>query len=79
IGYSISDSLPTINQILDGKRPANNEAVIPIYPINEHFEYSGGGYAIIRKILDDNISPNYDSLMTAIVLEPLKMTNSTFS
>lgn len=79
IGYPVSDSLPTINQILNGERPANNEPVKPIYPINEHFEYSGGGYTVIRKILDDNISSNYDSLMTAIVLKPLKMTNSTFS
>lgn len=79
IGYSHKDSLPTINQILNGERPANNESIKPIYPINEHFEYSGGGYAITRKILDDNISINYDSLMTSIVLKPLKMENSTFS
>ena len=79
IGYRVSDSLPTINQILNGERPANNEAVKPIYPVNEHFEYSGGGYAVIRKILDDNISSNYDSLMQTLILRPLKMTNSTFS
>lgn len=79
IGYSFNDTIPTINQILNGERPANNETIKPIYPINEHFEYSGGGYTIIRKILDDNISSNYDSLMSAVVLKPLKMTNSTFS
>ncbi|MBL7724165.1 MAG: serine hydrolase [Chitinophagaceae bacterium] len=79
IGYSFRDTIPTINQILNGERPANNEAIKPIYSINEHFEYSGGGYTIIRKILDDNISSNYDSLMSAMVLNPLKMTNSTFS
>ena len=79
IGYTVSDSLPTINQILNGERPANNEAVKPIYPIHKHYEYSGGGYAVIRKILDDNISSNYDSLMHALILNPLKMTNSTFS
>ena len=79
IGYTVNDTLPTINQILNGEKPANNEPIKPIYPINEHFEYSGGGYIVIRKILDDNISFNYDSLMTAVVLKPLKMTNSTFS
>ena len=79
IGYSMKDSIPTINQILDGKRPSNNEAVKPIFPIGDHFEYSGGGYTVIRKILDDHISTNYDSLMTALVLKPLKLTNSTFS
>lgn len=79
IGYSVTDTLPTINQILNGERPANNEAIKPIYSIDDHFEYSGGGYTVIRKILDDNISRNYDSLMTSIVLRPLKMKSSTFS
>lgn len=79
IGYSITDSIPTINQILDGVRPANNIPVKPIFPPGERFEYSGGGSAIIRKILDDVISPNYDSLMRSLVLRPLTMTNSTFS
>lgn len=79
IGYSTTDTIPTINQILDGKRPANNEPVKPMFPVGEHFEYSGGGSAVIRKILDDNISTNYDSLMKALVLKPLKMTNSTFA
>ncbi len=79
IGYAITDSIPTINQILNGERPANNEPIKPTYPINEHFEYSGGGYTVIRKMLDDNISSNYDSLMTAVVLKPLTMLNSTFS
>jgi hypothetical protein len=58
-----ADSIPTINQILEGKRPANNEPVRPIYPPGVHFEYSGGCSVVIRKILDDNISTNYDSLM----------------
>jgi CubicO group peptidase (beta-lactamase class C family) len=79
IGYSVIDSIPTINQILNGEKPANHEAVIPTYPINTHFEYSGGGYTVIRKILDDNLSANYDSLMRALILNPLKMSNSTFS
>ncbi len=79
IGYAVSDSVPSINQILNGESPANNEAIKPTYPINEHFEYSGGGYTVVRKILDDNISSNYDSLMKALILKPLKMINSTFS
>ncbi len=79
VGYATTDTIPTINQILDGKRPANNEPVIPIFPPSKHFEYSGGGSTVIRKILDDNISNNYDSLMQVLVLKPLKMNNSTFS
>lgn len=78
-GYSVKDSLPSINQILDGQQPANNAAVRPVMEPGKQFEYSGGGSTIIRKILDDNISENYDSLMQSIVLQPLKMTRSSFA
>ena len=79
IGYSVEDTIPTINQILNGERPANSEAIKPVYTPGKRFEYSGGGSMVIRKILDDNISGNYDSLMQSLVLKPLKMTGSTFS
>ena len=79
IGYSSSDTIPTINQILNGERPANNKPVRPIYVPGEHFEYSGGGSMVVMKIIEDNISGNYDSIMQALVLGPLGMTNSTFS
>lgn len=79
IGYPVNEPIPSINQILNGEKPANHEAVKPQYPVNEHFEYSGGGYTVIRKILDDVISPNFDSLFRKIVLIPIGMKNSSFS
>jgi hypothetical protein len=33
---------------------------------------------VIRKILDDNITTNYENLMNKLVMKPLRMTNSTF-
>jgi CubicO group peptidase (beta-lactamase class C family) len=79
IGIPMGDSIPTVNQILDGKRPANNEPVVPIFPPGERFEYSGGGSTVIRKILDDQISNNYDSLMQQLVLRPIGMKSSSFN
>lgn len=79
VGYKTTDTIPTINQILDGEWPANNEPVKPIFTPGSQFEYSGGGSTVIRKILDDNVSNDYDSLMQALVLKPLKMTHSTFT
>lgn len=79
VGIPLGDSIPTINQILDGKRPANNEPVVPIFTPGERFEYSGGGSTVIRKILDDQISSNYDSLLQQLVLQPLGMKSSSFS
>lgn len=79
IGYPVGTPIPTINQILNGEKPANHEAIKPQYAVGEHFEYSGGGYTVIRKILDDQISPNIDSLFQHTVLKPLGMKNSSFS
>lgn len=77
-GYLKSEKIPTINQILNGEQPANNEPVKLVLPVNERFSYSGGGTTITRKIIEDNISPKYDSLLLTNVLEPLGMTHSTF-
>jgi CubicO group peptidase (beta-lactamase class C family) len=79
IGYSKNDTIPTINEILDGKKPANSEAVKPVLSPGTKLKYSGGGITLIRKILDDNISSNYDSLLQKVILIPLKMNNSSFS
>jgi CubicO group peptidase (beta-lactamase class C family) len=79
MGYSKGDTIPTINEILEGKRPANSEIVKPIFAPNTQFKYSGGGVTLSRKILDDNVSPNYDSLLQKVVFGPLGMTESTFT
>lgn len=78
-GYAPGDSLPSINQILDGVSPANSEAVRPIALPNEKSIYSGGGTVISQKILQDNIDSDYAHLVWQRVLEPLHMTHSTFA
>lgn len=77
-GYLKSEKIPTINQVLNGEQPANNEPVKLVLPVNERFSYSGGGTTITRKIIEDNISPKYDSLLETNILKPLGMTHSTF-
>lgn len=79
MGYARTAPLPAINQILNGEAPANSDPVIPIQEPNIQFSYSGGGTTLIRKILDDQISTNYDSLFNALVFKPLRMKNSTFA
>jgi len=79
MGYSKGSAIPSINDILDGKPPANSEAVKSVLAPNTAFKYSGGGILITRKILQDNINSNYDSLLKQVVLKPLGMNNSSFS
>lgn len=77
-GYEKSEALPTINEILDGKRPANSEPVKPVLIPGTQRQYSGGGTLITKKILQDNIDEDYARLLKKEVLQPLGMTVSTF-
>ncbi|MGZ3874691.1 MAG: serine hydrolase domain-containing protein [Mucilaginibacter sp.] len=77
-GYAKGDSVPSINEILDGKRPANSEAVKPVLPPGTKVQYSGGGTLVSKKILTDNINSDYANLVKNTVLKPLGMRESTF-
>lgn len=77
-GYLKGDSLPTINQVLDGVPPANSDAVKPVLVPGTAKQYSGGGTLVTKKILMDNISADYSGLIRTAVLQPLGMTGSTF-
>jgi CubicO group peptidase (beta-lactamase class C family) len=78
-GYTRTYILPTINEILDGKLPANSEAVRPVLVPGTQSQYSGGGILVTQKILLDNVTSNYTALLNKTVLQPLGMTGSTFA
>lgn len=78
-GYAVTDTLPTLNQILSGTKPATSEAVHPIAIPGTAYHYSGGGITLTRKILEDRFQTDYASLVQAQVLGPLDMTRSTYA
>jgi len=78
-GYSKSDSLPSITQILDGKKPANTSAVRSKFEPGLKSAYSGGGYVISQLMVTDIVQEPYDEYMWKNVLKPMGMTNSFFT
>jgi CubicO group peptidase (beta-lactamase class C family) len=78
-GYTLSDSLPTVIQILDGKEPANSEAVRSMCEPDSIFIYSGGGTMISQLIVMDVTGKPYDVFMEETVLKPLGMNNSFYT
>lgn len=65
--------------MLDGEPPAINDPVkILTYPGKKH-DYSNFGYLIIQKLLEDVSGKPFPDIMKETVLEPLEMTNSTFT
>jgi CubicO group peptidase (beta-lactamase class C family) len=78
-GYEVGDTIPTLQQILDGKRPANSESVRSEMEPGLRHVYSGGGTTISQLILKDITKQPYDKWMYENVLKPIGMTNSSFS
>jgi CubicO group peptidase (beta-lactamase class C family) len=78
-GYSINDSIPSLLQILDGKRPANTEPVRSLLEPGIKVEYSGGGVTITQQIIEDVTGQPYAVFMQKNVLDPLGMSSSFFT
>lgn len=78
-GYEKGNTIPTINIILDGKKPANTPAVRSAFEPGLKFQYSGGGIAISQALLQDITAKPYDDFMLESVLKPMGMNNSFYT
>ncbi len=79
-GYKYDDSIPTIYQTLDGKRPASSPPVrSELKPGIRQYHYSGGGTTISQLLLTDVSKKPYDKYLNDKVFKPLGMTNSSFT
>jgi CubicO group peptidase (beta-lactamase class C family) len=77
-GYAPGEPLPTLVQILDGEKPANNEP-IRVYTVpGTIWDYSGGGYMILQQLLGDLTAKPFPELLNDLVLRPVGMMHSTF-
>jgi len=77
-GYEAGAATPTVSEVLDGKTPANSEAVRVTVAPGTKFDYSGGGYTILQQLLVDVTGTPFPELMRTEALEPLGMRFSTY-
>lgn len=78
-GYAVTEKVPTLPQVLDGASPANTAAVRVDFEPGSKFRYSGGGTTIAQLAIMDIEKQSYPEIAKKTVLDPLKMTNSTYS
>ncbi|MBC7902499.1 MAG: beta-lactamase family protein [Gemmatimonadaceae bacterium] len=78
-GYEWKDSLPSDNQILEGKRPSNSPAVKSAFEPGLRYQYSGGGTTISKKIIMDISNEPYDKYMEQKILKPIGMNQSFYT
>ena len=79
LGYRPDRPLPTTVQILDGIKPARSKPVRVVRKPGTECSYSGGGTTIQQLLLQDVTGLDFTDLMRERVLEPAKMTDSTFA
>lgn len=77
-GYELSETRPTVIQILNGEKPANSPAIRSLFEPSKKFQYSGGGTTITQLLVIDLTGMRYEEYMKKNVLDPIGMTNSFF-
>jgi CubicO group peptidase (beta-lactamase class C family) len=77
-GYRTSEALPTLLQILNGEKPANNPPVRVDFTPGSISRYSGGGAEVMQQLLMDVTGQPFPELMRRLVLGPAGMTLSTY-
>ena len=77
-GYEAGALVPSVPQLLDGKAPANSEAVRVTTPVGVKWEYSGGGTTIMQQLLVDVLKMPFPEIMKRYALEPAGMNFSTY-
>ena len=78
-GYAPGAPIPTLDQILNGLAPANSAPFRVDTAPGVLWRYSGGGYVVIRRALEDVSGLPFAELARRIVLAPAGMTHSTFA
>ncbi|WP_373523522.1 serine hydrolase domain-containing protein [Aquiflexum sp.] len=75
-GYPVDKPLPTLIQVLNGEgnTPRVTLDTIP----GSIWRYSGGGYTVMEKVVEDVSGLGFAKVMHDIILQPLAMTNSTY-
>lgn len=75
-GYKQYEDLPEIEEVLNGK---GNTSKVKVNRIpGSNWKYSGGGYSIMEKVIEDVSDLPLEEYMKENILGPLGMDNSTF-
>ena len=77
-GYELGTPVPTVQQVLNGEKPANTPAVRNDTTPGARWRYSGGGITIAQLVATEVTSESFPELMRRLVLQPARMVHSTY-
>ena len=77
-GFAVGERVPSLVDILDGKKGTYSEPVVVDYVPGSKMRYSGGGFCVLQQLLVDVTGKSFPALMQETVLGKLGMSDSTF-
>jgi CubicO group peptidase (beta-lactamase class C family) len=77
-GYAAHDPVPTLIQVLNGRKPANSDPIVVDILPGQEFRYSGGGFTIVQQAMIDATGKPFPELLQTMVLKPLGMRDSAY-
>jgi CubicO group peptidase (beta-lactamase class C family) len=77
-GYRAGEQMPSLLQILNGEKPANNPPIRVDFTPGSKFRYSGGGAEVMQQLLMDVTGQPFPELMKRLVLAPTGMKSSSY-
>ncbi|QWY79237.1 beta-lactamase family protein (plasmid) [Shewanella decolorationis] len=78
-GYEMTQTVPSLLAVLEGKAPANTEPVRVEAIPGTKWSYSGGGYTIVQLMMMEASQQDFPQLLQDIVFTPLDMLHSRFA
>ena len=77
-GYAQGEPVATLVQVLNGEKLANTPAIRIEAEPGTKWNYSGGGYTIMQRMVVDVTGEAFPKTMHDLVLTPIGMTHSTY-
>lgn len=77
-GYAPGEPVPTLLEVLEGSGPANSPPIRVVGTPGAEWRYSGGGYTVLQRLLEDVTGRPFDAVMSELLNE-LGMTRSTYA
>lgn len=77
-GYAVGENVPTLPQILAGKKPATTSPIRVSRIPGSKWDYSGNGYLVAQQLMMDVTGKSFPALMNELVFSPLNMKDTSF-
>ena len=78
-GYPSEASLPSLEDILSGRGPkVNSKQILIDQRPGLSWRYSGGGFVVLQKLIEELTHQSFTQYMQQNVLTPLRMSDSSF-